>query len=365
MKILILPNITRKINSTVTAARPRMIFDLISQLKKRNHEISILGTKDSKIDGVKVIPIIEKGFFELAENYENPFYAQTAYLTKLAKKAQELSKDFDIIHNHGQPEFINLLVEKNLSCPMVTTVHAQMTKEMDEALSLFPESHLVCISQASKKMAQKTEIKNVIYNGIDTNIYKYQEKKEDYLLWIGRISKAKNDKGDFLDPKGVRWAIKLAQLVGANLKISGNVEDREFYEKDIKPYLNKKIQFIGDISFEQPLTKKEVASLMQKAKAFLMTINWEEPFGLVMAEAQSCGTPVIGFNRGSVSELVRDEITGFVVDPKKGLEGLKEAYSKLNKIKPIDCKKNVDDNFTLEKMTERYEELYKRIINEY
>jgi len=362
MKILILPNITRKINSKVTAARPRMIFDLISQLKKKNHDITILGTRDSKIKNVKIIPIIEKGFFELAKDYENPFYAQTAYLTKLAKKAEELSKNFDIIHNHGQPEFINLLIEKNLSCPMVTTIHAQMTPEMDEALSLFPESNLICISKASKKLAQKAEIKKVIHNGIDTDIYKYREKKEDYLLWIGRISKAKDEKGNFLDPKGVRWAIKLAQETESNLKISGNVEDKEFFEKDIKPHLNDKIEFVGEISFEQPLTKEEVASLMQKAKAFLMTINWKEPFGLVMAEAQSCGTPVIGFNRGSVPELVKDGETGFVVDPKKGLEGLKEAYSKLEQIKSIDCRNNVEENFTLEKMAEKYEKIYKEII---
>ncbi len=364
MKILFLPNITRRIDSKITAARPRMIFDLITGLKKRGHKVTIIGTKDSKITGVKIVPIIEKGFFEISKDYENPFYAQTAYLTKLAKKAEEIGNNFDIIHNHGQPEFINLLIEKNISTPMVTTFHSRITPEIDEVFSLFPRTFLVCISRASKESARKAKVKKVIYNGVDTNLYQYREKKEDYLLWIGRMGKAKDKKGNFIDAKGVRWAIKLAQSVEANLKIAGNVEDEEFFERDIKPHLNNKIEFIKKVSFEQPLTKKEVSFLMQRAKAFLMTINWDEPFGLVMAEAQSCGTPVIGFDRGSVSELVEDNKTGFVVNPKKGLRGLKEAYYRLDEIKPIDCRKNVEKNFSLEKMVDQYEKLYYKLKNE-
>ena len=94
-----------------------------------------------------------------------------------------------------------------------------------------------------------------------------------------------------------------------------------------------------------------------------MTINWYEPFGLVMAEAMSCGTPVIGFNRGSVKELILDGKTGFVVAPEKGIEGLKEALAKINSIKPQDCRDHVVKNFSTGTMLNNYEKTYQEIIN--
>lgn len=363
MKILIIAPLTRKISSRITAARPRVIFDLIVGLQKRGHKVSVLGTKDSYIPGVKIISIIKKGFYETSSSFENPFYAHTSFLVKTAKILEKIGNDFDIIHNHCYPEFINLLVEKNIKTPIVTTIHAQMTPELDDILSLFPDSYFICISKAAKNLAKKTRIYRVIYNGIDTNLYKFYSKKEDYLLWIGRLSKAKDKKGNFMDSKGVRWAIKLAKETGLDLLLAGNVEDPEFFEKDVKPHLSKKIKWIKPVSLEQPLIKKEVIQLMQKAKAFLMTVNWEEPFGLVMAEAQSCGTPVIGFDRGSVSELVINERTGFVVKPEEGIEGLKRALRKIDRINPKDCREHIEKKFSVKKMVEEYEKIYYKILN--
>ena len=96
-----------------------------------------------------------------------------------------------------------------------------------------------------------------------------------------------------------------------------------------------------------------------------MTINWYEPFGLVMAEAMSCGTPVVGFDRGAVSELIVDGKTGFVVPPEKGVEGLKEALSKVDRIKPQDCRDHIVNNFSIEKMVENYEKTYKDVIEDF
>ena len=144
--------------------------------------------------------------------------------------------------------------------------------------------------------------------------------------------------------------------------MSGNIEDMKFYETDVKPHLTDKIQWIGSLSSELKLTKPEVATLMQKAKVFLMPINWYEPFGLVMAEAMSCGTPVIGFDRGAVSELIVDGKTGFVVPPEKGIDGLKEALEKINQIKPQDCRDHVVKNFSTQTMVDNYEKTYLEII---
>lgn len=364
MKILFVSLLKREISPTITAARPRIIFDLIQGLLKMGHKISILGTGDSRVPGAKIIPVIPKSFVKMPAT-ENPFYTEIGFLVKMAKTLEKIGNNFDIIHNHAYPEFINLLVAEKIKTPILTTVHAQLTPELDDILSCFnnlENSYLVSLSYAHKKLAKKTKIWKVIYNGTDTNLYKFCEKKDDYLLWLGRLSKSKDKKGNFIDPKGVKWAIRLAKETNSKLLLSGNVEDQAFFEKEVKPHLSSKIKWIGRVLQEQPLTKKEVVKLMQKAKAFLMTVNWEEPFGLVMAEAQSCGTPVIGFDRGSVKELVVDGKTGFVVNPKEGISGLKKALRKLEQISPTDCRKHIEENFSLKKMVENYEKTYENII---
>lgn len=364
MKILIISLLKRKVTAEVTASRPRIIYELCNGLIKKGHEITILGTGDSFVPGAKIIPIIPKAFVDLP-GFENPFYAETAYLVMLAKKIQEIHADFDVIHNHTYPEFINLLTAEKLQTPFVTTIHSQATPELDQVLSLFPNTHLIAISQTHKKLFQRAKIDKVVYNGVDTHLYKLKIKtpRDGFLLWLGRLSKAKNQDATFMDPKGVKWAIRLARETGEKLVLSGNVEDMNFYNSEVKPYLNDNIRWHGPVSSEQLLTKQEVVDLMQQAKAFLMTINWYEPFGLVMAEAGSCGTPVIGFDRGSLSEVVIHGKTGFIVPPEKGIEGLKEALTNINQIKPEDCRKHVEENFSVEKMVGSYESTYKQIID--
>ncbi len=362
MKILVAAPLKRKITPEITASRTRVVYELTQGLIKKGHQITVLGTGNSVIPGAEIIPIIPKSFTDLPP-FENPFYGETSYLVQLAKKIELIGQNFDIVHNHTYPEFINLMVSDQIKTPMVTTLHAQGTPEFDEVLSLFPKTFLVSISQAHRQLFKKANIFKIIYNGVDTEFYNLVEKKDDYLLWLGRLSKAKDNQGKFMDPKGVIWAIKLARESGQKLLLSGSVEDPKFFETEVKPYLNDKIQWIGPVSNEQMLSKQQVKELMQKAKAFLMTINWYEPFGLVMAETMACGTPVIGFKRGSVPELIAHGKTGFVVDSEKGVDGLKESLNLLSSIKPADCRQHVVDNFSLSKMVDNYEKTYQEIIS--
>ncbi len=361
MKILLAASLKRKVAEDVSASRSRIIYQLASGLVKKGHEVSLLGTGDSEIDGVKIIPIIPKSFVDLPKA-ENPFYAETSHLVRMSRKIEEIGNDFDIIHNHTYPEFINLMAISGTKTPMVTTVHAQATPELDDALSVFPDANLISISKAHMSEFKKAKFIKCVYNGVDTNTYVYSEGNEDYMLWLGRLSKARKDDGSFLDPKGVTWAIKLAKATGQKLLISGSVEDQEFYDKEIKPNLSDNIRWYGPISSEQKLDRADVIKIMQHAKAFLMTINWNEPFGLVMAEAMSCGTPVIAFNHGAVSEVVKDGVTGFVVDPSKGIDGLIEATKKLDEIMPLDCRQHILDNFSIENMVNNYETVYKEVV---
>lgn len=362
MRILFTTLLKRKITPNIRSARPRITYEIAKGLIDKGHKITVLGTGDSVIPNAKIIPVIPRSFNTMPA-FENPFYAHTSFLVRMAKEIENIAHNFDIIHNHTYPEFINLLISDKIKTPIITTIHAQGTQELDDILNIFPNTYFVSISKAHKKLFKKTKIYRVIYNGIDTDFYSYSEKKGDYLLWLGRLGKAKDKNGRFIDAKGIRWAIQLARESNSKLILSGNIEDMDFFNKDVKPYLNDKIKWVGPLSSEPPLTRKQIVKLMQKAKVFLMTINWYEPFGLVMAETMSTGTPVIGFDRGSVNELVKDGKTGFVVSPKKGIKGLKEALDKIDRIKPQDCRNHVLKNFSIESMVDNYERVYKDILS--
>lgn len=360
MKILIISTLKRKVTLQDTASRSQIISQIAYGMAKKGHDVSLLGTGDSIIEGVKTIPLIEKGWVDLPP-VENPFFREIATLTQLARRVVEIQDQFDIIHNHVYPEFFTPIVENEITKPFMTTVHIQATDFIDDTLALFHKTKFISISKSHQSEFKKTQFYKVVYNGVDTNLFSFDDKKEDYLLWVGRLSKAKNADGTFMDPKGIRWAIQLAQQTNSRLLLTGNVEDKAFFDTEVKPHLNDKIRWVGPISAEQALKKEEIVKLMQKAEAFLMTVNWNEPFGLVMAEAMSTGTPVIGFDRGSVSELVVDGKTGFVVAPEKGIDGLKEALGKMSIIKHQDCRDHVVEHFSIQTMIDNYEETYSEI----
>lgn len=377
MKILLASTIKRNVTKETTYSRSKIVYQIASELVKRGHDVSILGTADTVVEGARVIPVIDKGFIDKQreDGYENPFYVEAAYLVKFVKKLEEIGEEFDVIHNHSYPEFLNLFANDRIKTPIVVTIHMSLTQGLmsvyDDVLSLFPKAHLVAISNSQKSHFEKAKIETVVYNGVDTVTFSFVDKKEDYLLWLGRLGQAKNSDGTYVDAKGVSWAIKTAIKTGRKLILSGGVEDDEFFEKEVKPYLNDKIKWVGKVGKDQPLSEEELASYYGRAKAFLMTPNWDEAFGLVIAEAMSCGTPVIAFNKGSISEIVEDGKTGYLSSYENGVDGLAANVEKLFNLNDEDYKqmslnsrKRVEENFTVEKMVDGYENVYKKVLEE-
>lgn len=360
MRILIVSTLKRKVTPDNFASRSRIIYQVAEGLAKRGHTVSLLGTGDSEIPGVKIIPAIERGWVDLPP-VENEFLRQTANLIQLNDQILSLQKDYDIIHNHTYPDFFPLAIEDKLTTPLLTTFHAVYDYYLDELLATYTKTHFVALSKRYTTLFKKARIPHVVYNGVNTNFYTFNDKKEDYLFWLGRLPKGKNNDGTFLDPKGVKWAIQLAQQTDSRLFLSAPVEDKKFFEQEVAPHLTEKIQWVGDVSAEQTVPVEKIVKLFQHARAFLMTVNQPENFGLVMAEAGSCGTPVIAFDRGAVSEIVVDGKTGFVVSLESGVDGLKTALSKIDTIKPQDCRDHITANFSTEKMVENYEDLYKQL----
>lgn len=196
-------------------------------------------------------------------------------------EVMEQSDEFDIIHNNY--DFLPLTYSKLIKTPMVTTIHGFSSPEILPVYKKYNKNvHYVSISNADR--SPELDYIRTIYHGIDTENFTLNEETGDYLLYFGRIH----------PDKGTWEAIQAAKEVKMKLYIAGIIQDKAYYEKYVKPYLN------NDIKYIRPVNWKKRDSVLGNAFALLHPINFSEPFGLSVIESMACGTPVIAFNKGSM-----------------------------------------------------------------
>lgn len=337
----------------------RIVFYLTNELVKRGHDVTLFASGDSKTKA-KLFAACPEGLKKAGYGWEDPFW-NLENLSEVFKRAD----DFDIIHSHL--DLWTLHFQDLTKVPVVHTFHNQLYKasitregqRQPTRIQIFEkhkkETLAVFISKSERIQSAVRFPKNwIIYNGIDLKQYKFNPKPEDYFVWIARI-----------DPyKGIENAIKAVEKANAKLLLAGRLDKyrEEYFKTKIKPHLSRKIKYVGELSQDQ------LSDFYGKAKGCLYPIEWEEPFGLIMAEAMACGTPVIGFDRGSVSEVVNDGKTGFVVPEfdkkgRKNIKGLVESIKKIDQIKREDCRKWTAEQFSYQKMTDNYEKLYYSLVS--
>lgn len=319
----------------------RIISFLTEGLVKKGHEVTLFASGDSKTKA-KLVSLTEKGIISLGVPWEDYWWNLLNHSAALEK-----ANDFDIIHCHWG--IMGASFQKLTKTPVVHTLH-NIPGPDNFRWKIFDyykdELNLVFISKSEKRNTP-LKFKNswVIYNAIDTSQYRFNPSPEDHFIWIARVCQI----------KGPKEAIEIAKKAGVKLLLAGQIQPphQEFFEKEIKPELNSQIQYLGELSQEK------LSDFYGKARASLYPINWEEPFGLVMAESMACGTPVIVFDRGVAREVVEDGKTGFIVNTVD--EGVR-ALKKIDQIKRRDCRKRVEENFSKERMVNDYEKVYYEII---
>jgi glycosyltransferase involved in cell wall biosynthesis len=186
----------------------------------------------------------------------------------------------------------------------------------------------------------------VVYNSTDTEHFDYNETPEDYFIWLGLITKV----------KGIENAIAAAKKAGVKLKIAGkqNEHNSEYFDQMIKPQLDDKIEFVGELGGQ------ELVNFYRNAKALVYPIEWEEPFGLIMTEALACGTPVIAYPRGAVPEIVSHGENGFIVS---SIDETAEAIKNIDQIDRKKCRQTVLEKFNINAMVGSYLEIYKELAH--
>jgi glycosyltransferase involved in cell wall biosynthesis len=253
----------------------------------------------------------------------------------------EQADKFDIIHNNF--DFLPLTYSGLIKTPMVTTIHGFSSPKIIQVFKKYNyNNHYVSISNSDR--SPELDYVATVCNGIDKNLFTLNEVPDNYLLFFGRIH---HDKGT--------WeAIQIAKKAKMKLIISGIVQDQTYFNEKVVPFLND-----VDVIYMGSSGPDERDKLLGKAFALLHPINFAEPFGLSVAEAMFCGTPVIAFDKGSMSELILHEKTGFLV------HSIDEAVETISAIKQIDrlyCRVWAEKNFSKEKMVEDYVAVYDSIL---
>jgi glycosyltransferase involved in cell wall biosynthesis len=198
------------------------------------------------------------------------------------------------------------------------------------------------ISQADR--SPELDYIATVHHGIDLDLFDVQPDHGEYLLFFGRIH----------HDKGAAESIRIAKETGMKIVMAGIIQDREYYETQVKPYIdNDRVVYVGSVGPEKR------NGLLSGAYALLHPINFDEPFGLSVIEAMACGTPVIAVNRGSMPEIIDDGVTGFLVSD------WRDMAARVPKVKQLDrqrCRQRVEERFRAARMVDDYIQVYQAIM---
>lgn len=317
----------------------RVIYALTEELVKRGHDVTLFATGDS-ITSAKLSSVFPSSLREA--NFTN-LYKKNSWTILNFGLAYQRQHEFDIIHDHNG---VISLPTANLSpTPVVMTMHGAFSVVNKHVFKSFRNPNIVSISLAQRQPLPKLNYVGNVYNGLDLRYYPVNTNPGKYLLFVGRITKE----------KGVHIAIEVAKRLNLELIIAAKLEKihQRYFNRYIKPRLSSKIRWIGEVD------ERTRNLLMSRALCFLHPVTWREPFGLTLIEAMACGCPIVAFDRGSIPEVVKHGKTGFIA---KDIDEMVYYVSQITKIKRQDCRIHALQEFSVEKMTSGYEEVYRNVI---
>ena len=268
-----------------------------------------------------------------------------AYLHLMLRLAGE---SFDIIQNNSL-HYLPPAMAAGLPGPMVTTLHTPPTPWLESAVSVRPPSRnssFVAVSASTAdQWRPKVHVDDVIHNGIDLATWTYQPSADRGLaVWTGRI----------VPEKGTHLALQAAHAAGLRLLLAGPIGDEDYFTHAVAPLLGAEDRYIGHVEHRQ------LAAVVGSAGVMLATPCWEEPYGLVVAEALACGTPVAAFDRGAMSELISPRCGRLA--HADDVEGLAAAALTARDLVRADCREHAERMCSDEVMVDRYEAFYAGLL---
>jgi glycosyltransferase involved in cell wall biosynthesis len=320
---------------------------LTEELVRRGHEVTLFASGDSTTSA-RLIPTVDTALWRATE-VRDPLVYWT--ITAGIAYGRAAAGEFDLIHSHL--DFHGYACAALVASPTITTLHGRL--DLPDLLRLyarFPEMPVVSISDSQRAPLPAAHWAGTVYNAVDTNRLQFDPRGGAYLAWLGRIS----------PEKGLDHAIKIAQRAGIPLKVGARLPlrdtndpnvraDWDYYLDRVKPLLDSPgVEFVGEVS------EGEKSAFLGGALALLNPIDWPEPFGLVMAEALACGTPVVARRRGSVPEVVTNGLTGLIGEDNDELAAL---CARVQEIDRAACHREAVRRFSPRAMVDGYEAIYR------
>lgn len=339
MKIAILVNPLIPVPPQKYGGIERIVYMLIQELIGYGHNVTLYAHPASK-PNCNLRPYEGKEYFNLKD-----LFCINLLTSKIA------FEDFDLVHTFGRMSNITLLMLSKI--PKIVSYQLPPTlSQIKKAVKISRKNSIHftgCSDYISNQIRTVTQ-STTIYNGVNTDDYTFSRSVEADapLVFLGRIQ----------SEKGTHIAIEVAKRTNKKLIIAGNIPKEKihqnYFEEFIHPLIDdEQIKYIG------PVNDQEKSNLLGKALAFLMPVTWDEPFGIVMAEALACGTPVIGFRKGAIPEIVSEGLDGFICD------NLKEMVEAVNKVTFIDrenCRLKACEKFSSSIIAKAYENLYFEVV---
>lgn len=312
-----------------------MIVSLLTEgLVKRGIDVTLFATADSHTSG-KLHAVCPRPTEE--DKSLNSKVYDGLHISEIFERADE----FDIIHNHF--DYLPLTYSALVDTPVLTTIHGFSSSKILPAYKKY-NNRTFYVSISDTNRCNELDYVGTVHHGIDIKSFSFNNKHQDYLLYLSRIHK----------DKGTKEAIEVAKKTGKTLRIAGYIADKDYFETEVQPHIdNKQIIYEGNVSDER---KRE---LLSNAYVLLHLINYDEAFGLGLIEALASGTPTIAVNRGSMPELIIDGETGFLAN---NVDQAVEAVNKIDSISRKKCREIAEERFSVDRMVEDYIKVYKTIL---
>ena len=318
----------------------RVVSYLTEELVRRGHEVTLFASGDSQTRA-KLVPGCPRAL-RLDKRCVDPLAPHFVMMEDLFRRAC----DFDLIHFHI--DYLHFPLSRRLDMPNVTTLHGRLDiADLQPLYREYCSMPLVSISDSQRRPLPWCNWIATVYHGLPLELHKLQPKPGEYLAFLGRIS----------PEKGCDRAIEIARRAGMPIKIAAKVDnaDRAYFERVVKHLLNEPhVEYVGEIDESQ---KDE---FLGNAYAVLFPIDWPEPFGLVMIEAMSVGTPVVAFSRGSTPEIMIEGKTGYLVND---VDEAVEAVQKVQWLDRAECRAIFEERFSSRRMAQDYLKAYAQIID--
>ena len=340
MRIAQISPLFESVPPAVYGGTERVVSYLTEELVRAGHDVTLFASGDSHTSA-RLVPMVEHSLRLDPDSID-----QLAHHILMIERIRQVAESFDILHFHI--DYLHYPMSRQLAVPQLTTLHGRLDlKDLIPLYDEFTDMPVVSISNSQRTPLPQANWIGTVYHGLPEHLLiPDPDPRGDYLAFVGRISPEKR----------VDRAVEIARRAGLPLRVAAKISqtDEAYFRDEIAPLFEEPfVEYLGEVN------DAEKGPLLAGARALLFPIDWKEPFGLVMIEAMACGTPTIAWGEGSVSEVLSDNLTGFIVE---SVEEAAAAVDRAQSLSRTRIRREFDQRFTAQRMARDYLALYERVM---